>query len=1115
MKNDLHNKSDDVCSQLLHLNGKWFRSKKVKISFALFFFLAFTVSSVVAQSRVSGIVTDQQGEPLVGATVKDKNSSAGIGTDGSGKFTLTISAATTLVVNYIGYNQKEVNVKPGDNVTVQLITNTNDLDEVVVVAYGTQKKATVTGAISTIKSTDLVRTPAIAATSALVGKVPGINARAADARPGNGTAIQIRNLGNPLYVIDGVTYSTSNGSDAFGYNTGISGQNAFNQLGLDDIESITVLKDASASIYGLAAGNGVILVTTKRGKKTDIPQISVSGYYGLQNFTRYPRPGNAGQYVLGLLESEQNIAEQEIKLRGTTTRNPALLYSATDLANWTNGAPGFENNDYYKFVTRPNVPQYNISANVSGGSKSSTYYLAVNHVNQDAIIKDFNFNRTNLQSNISSTIAKGFTVGAQISGRIEDRHNVGVPGLDDFFNPLLSISSMWPTEKAYANDNPAYINQTHNINVNPATYKNDVTGYIDDITRAVSAKFNAQYDFNFGLTIKGLYSYDFLNEDFEGFEYTYPAYIYNAATQQYNDRAANGTLYGNQNPWRETHKRNIISKFSQVQLSYAKTFGDHNVSALVAFERRESINKYQALHSVPPNNIIVPQLFADVDYLGDSRYQEAFEGVAGRLNYGYKGKYLIEAVARYDGSFLYQSGSRYGFFPGVTAGWRISEEGFIKNHLSNSINDLKLRLSYGETGTSLQDAAGNYVNPSPFAYLGGYNINAGNAILNGTFYNGVAPRGLPTTQLSWLRNKMANIGIDYTLFTHFSGQFDVYQRKRSGLPAARYDVVLPNEVGYGLPQENLNSDLTQGFDGSLIYSNKIGNIDFSIGGNATLGRYKTDYVYKPRYGNSYDNYRNNQTGRWTGVNFGHHILGRFTSQQQINDYPVNIDGQGNRTLLPGDLIYEDLNKDGLINQYDEKPIGYAEGALPYLNYGINGRVTYKNVSLAFDFAGAGMQTFYRDVELKYPFQNNGNSPAYMFDDHWHRADPYNPNSEWIAGTYPAFRKDNNGLSVFRIPSALSGNVPGRGADDGSNFRNDFWTTNIRYLRLKNLELGYTFPQKLIKKVGATALRVYVNGTNLFSFDNVKQYQIDPEISSSGGLVYPQQKIYTFGFNLTL
>jgi hypothetical protein len=217
---------------------------------------------------------------------------------------------------------------------------------------------------------------------------------------------------------------------------------------------------------------------------------------------------------------------------------------------------------------------------------------------------------------------------------------------------------------------------------------------------------------------------------------------------------------------------------------------------------------------------------------------------------------------------------------------------------------------------------------------------------------------------------------------------------------------------------------------------------------------------------------------------------------------VNIDNQGNTSLLPGDLIYEDLNGDGIINHLDLKPIGYAEGALPYFNYGINGRVSFKGFSLAFDFMGAGMQTYFRDWELKYPFQNNGNSPAYMLTDRWHRADPYDPNSEWISGTYPALRKDRTTNSVFRSPISNSD-------------RNDFWTTNIRYLRLKNLELGYTFPKALVQKVNVSGLRIYVNGSNLFSFDNVKEFEIDPEISATNGLIYPQQKIYTFGFNLTL
>ncbi|MXV50995.1 SusC/RagA family TonB-linked outer membrane protein [Pedobacter sp. HMF7647] len=1047
----------------------------------------------LADITVKGKITDENGEILPGVSIKVEGGTKGAVSDVNGNYSITVPNDAVLVYSYIGYVTQKIAVNSQATLNVRLKADANNqLNEVVVVAYGTQKKATISGAISNIRSEDIVRTPAVAATSALVGKVPGVTARTMDSRPGNGASLQIRNLGNPLYVIDGVAYSTSNGTDAFGYNTGISGVNAFNQLGLDDIESITVLKDASASIYGLAAGNGVVLVTTKKGKKGDKPALNVNSYYGLQNFTRFPYPGNAAEYVRGRLESEQNLG-----------RNPALLYSPEEYAKWQAGTePGYQSNDYYKFVTRPNVPQYSLNANASGSTEKSSYYLSVGHLNQDAIIKDFNFNRTNIQANLSSTILKGFTVGAQLSGRVEKRHNVGVPGLDDYFNPLLSIGSMWPTETAYANNNPAYINQTHNVNVNPATYTNDITGYIDDVTRGAGAKLNAQYDFKFGLSIKGLYSYDYYNEDFDGFEYTYPAYIFDPTTGKYNDRAPNGALYGNQNPWREKHKRNVISEFSQLQVSYAKQLGDHNISALAAAERRESSNDYIALHSVPPNNIITTQLFADLDYLGDSHYEEAFEGYAMRLNYDYKKKYLLEGVARVDGSFLYQGGSRYGFFPGVSAGWRISQERFFLESIGKVVNELKFRVSYGETGTSLQDGNGNYYSPSPFAYLGGYNTNAGNAVFDGIYYNGVQPRGLPTTNLSWIRNRMANIGIDFTVVKHITGQFDVFQRKRSGFPAARYDVVLPSEVGYALPQENLNSDITRGLDGFITYSNTIGQVDFSIGGNATLGRTKNDYIYKPRFGNSYDQYRNNGTDRWQAINWGHHIIGQFKSQQEINDYPVNIDGQGNRTLLPGDLIYEDLNGDGIINNLDQKPIGYAEGALPYFNYGVNARVSWKGISLIADFAGAGMQTYFRDWELKYPFQNNGNSPAYMLNDRWHQADPYNPASEWIPGTYPALRKDNTGLSIFRSP--LDGND-----------RNDFWTTNIRYFRLKNLELGYSFPKKLISKVHITALRVYANGSNLFSFDNVKDYQIDPEIASTNGLVYPQQKIYTFGFNLTL
>lgn len=1059
---------------------------------------------------VTGKITNSKNEPVSGVSVNLKNSKTGTTSNENGDYSINMPNATgTLIFSHIGYSDQEVEVTANTTVlNVRLEEIQSTLNDVVVVGYGTQKKATITGAVSSIKSEDLMRTPAVAATSALVGKVPGITARSTDNRPGNGTSIQIRNLGAPLYVIDGVPYSTSEGATSFGFNTGISGQNLFNQLGLEDIESISILKDASAAVYGLRASNGVVLVTTKKGRRGETSNFNVSGYYGLQNFTRFNKPGSAAQYVRGRLESEQNLG-----------RSPSLLYTKEQLAKWEAGTEkGYKSYNYFDMVTRPNVPQYYISANASGGSQKSNYYFSISHVDQNAIIKDYTFDRTNIQANLNATVFKGMQIGAQISGRLEKHHNVGVPGLDDYTNPLLSISSMWPTESPYANDNSKYINQTHNVNVNPATYKNDVTGYIDELYRSMNINLTAQYDTKFGLTLKGLYSYNYTNEDFDGFEYTYNAYIYDPITDTYNNRSAAGALYGNQNPWREKHKRNIFARFAQLQANYSKQFGDHSFSAVAAYERSDNENSYFLVHTIPPNNTIPTQLFSNQDVLTDDWSTEARAGYVGRLNYSYQGKYLLEVLGRYDGSYLYAKGSRWGFFPGVSAGWRISEEPFMKKSGNGFITDLKLRASYGETGseigypinvtravnTNLYTAGGSA--PDPFSYLPGYTFagtgvdDGRSAVLDGNYVIGLRPRGLPITNLSWVKNQSKNIGIDIAVLNgKISGQFDVFERKRTGLPAARYDVLVPSEVGYSLPNENLTSDATRGMEGMLTYSNKLGAFDYSVAANGTFARRRDLQPYKPRFGNAWDEYRNSTVDRWSSINWGYHVIGRFESQQDIDNYKIDNDNQGNRSQLPGDFKYEDVNGDHIINALDQRPIGYAEGAQPYVSFGFNGRVAYKSFTLSVDFAGANMQSYFRDNELKYPFQNNGNSPAYMFEDHWHRVDPYDPGSAWVAGTYPAFRKD---LTTHVNYNPIGGN------------RSDFWLTNVHYLRLKNLELGYNLPKSLLDRIGVARCRVYVNGTNLISFDNVKEFQIDPEISLGSGLIYPQQRLVNFGFNIS-
>ncbi|WP_461095783.1 SusC/RagA family TonB-linked outer membrane protein [Spirosoma luteolum] len=1011
---------------------------------------------------ISGLVTDEKGEALPGVNVVIKGSNRGATTNAQGQFSITVpDPATVLVFSFVGYRSQEVPAGSGARLSIKMISDDQSLDEVVVVGYGTQSRGTVTGSVAAVKADDIVRTPAVTTSSALVGRVAGITARQTDARPGGGTNIQIRNMGSPLYVIDGIV------ADA--------GQ--FNNLGIGDIENISILKDGSAAIYGLRAANGVVLVTTKRGKAGQKPAINLNGYYGLQNFTRYPHPANAYQHVRALAESDQNRGIQS-------------SITPEELAKWQAGTEkGYQSYDYYKMVMRPNVPQAYLSGSVSGGTDNVTYYVSASHLSQDALIEDFKFNRSNFQANVDAGLSKKLRIGTQISGRFEDRQQTGVPGLDDYFNPFLSIFSMWPTERPYANDNPKYINQTHNVNVNPATYKKEITGYISELWRAVKANFTAQYTFDSGLSLKGTYSYNFTNFDFDGFEYTYDAYNYDPKTDTYNVVPGGG----NQNPWRERRKRNIADRFWQMQATYNKQFGEHGLSGVLAYERYDTDNKYLVVHTVPPNNYIPLMSFANQDLLIDEWNVTARAGYIGRLNYNYKQRYLAEVLGRYDGSFLFAPGRRYGFFPGVSLGWRLSEEPFFKQAAGSVISELKLRASYGRTGSDLIND--NFI-VSPFSYLSGYDYLRGSAIFNGNYVIGVQPRGLPITSLSWVNNVSTNVGVDFGLFGgKLSGQFDVFERKRTGLPAAQYDVLLPSEVGYSLPNANLNSDAIRGLEGAISYSGKVGRVNYTVGANATLARLRSLSVYKPRFGNSFDEYRNSSVNRWTGINWGYQVVGRFQSQQEIDAYTVNNDGQGNRTQLPGDLIYKDVNGDGLITNLDERPIGYAEGATPYGNYAFNGSLEYKGFTVRVDLVGAGLQTFRREVEQKIPFQNNGTSPNYIFEDRWHRADPFNADSPWVPGTYPAVRKDS--------PSHVN-----------YSRRSDFWVTNVRYLRVRNLEVGYNLPKPFLNRFGVSAMRVYVNGTNLLSFDNLKSIEVDPEISSNGALVYPPQRLFNAGFSLT-
>jgi TonB-linked SusC/RagA family outer membrane protein len=1037
------------------------------LKFLLSCFMLLMSVVAFAQNQVTGHVADATGEPIIGANVTVKGTTVGTITDIDGNFTLEVGSTDgTLVVSFIGYKSAEAAIKGKSPINVILQEDTETLDEVVVVGYGTQNRKSLTGAISDVKSESLTRSVSTTTAGALSGKIAGISTRAKDARPGKGISLEIRNMGAPLYVIDGIPYGGNTGNDWL-VNSEVSGNDVFNSLNIEDIESITVLKDASAAIYGLRASNGVVLVTTKKGKKNEKVSINVNGYYGWQNLTRFPELANAEQYTRGLAEAAQNRGE-----------DPNSVYTKEELAKWAAGTEkGYKSYDYYDMIMRKNVPQYHVNASVTGGSERTNYYLSVAHTSQEAMMPDFNYQRTNFQLNLDTKITNRFTIGAQVSGRYEKTNDVGLPGGDGYYSAILAVFKMRPIDSPYANDNPNYIRNidSYRNGYNPAAFRRDIAGYKDSMTRYANINAYAQYDFGFGLTAKATFSYGYTNSRFDGYQYAYQIYTYDEASDTYNGTNAAGR-------WRLQIDRSVPTRYMQLQLNYNKQIKDHNISAVLGYEASD-YDWSKKTYGTEPSTDYLPLLQMDeINSFGDEWSYEARAGWLARVNYDYAHKYLVELLARYDGSYLYAPSQRWGFFPGASIGWRISEENFFAP-LKSVVDDLKIRASIGQTGTES--------GVSLFGYLSGYNWNQGSAVLDGEYVTGLNQRGLPVTNLSWTKNTTKNIGFDLTMFgNRLTISADAFRKDITGVPAARYDVLLPSEVGYSLPNENLNKQAYVGTEAMATWTDHIGDFNYRVSGNITFSRYRNIESYKPRFSNSWDEYRNSSEG---GIYWGYQVIGQFQSEEEIKNYPVNLDGQGNTTLLPGDLIYKDVNNDGVINGMDERPIGFPEGWAPILSFGGNIGLEWKGIDLNIDFSGGAMQGWRQNYELTNAYHNGGNSPAYLLEDRWHRLDLYEPESEWVPGRYPAIR---NGEFAY------------------NNKNSDFWLHNVHYLRISNLEIGYSLPTWMLKPIHAQKVRIYGSVSNLCSFDNVHQYGIDPEITAAAAVVYPQQRTFLVGFNVT-
>lgn len=1013
--------------------------------------------------KISGIVTDEHRETIIGANIVEKGTTNGTITDIDGNFTLDVSAGATLLITYVGYMPLEIPVGNRTRFDIVLSEDSETLEEVVVVGYGTQKKVTLTGAISSVKSSDIVASKNENIQNMLTGKVPGLRIVQNTSEPGDfNTSMDIRGLGTPLVIIDGIP------------------RDNMARIDPNDVESVTVLKDASAAVYGVRAANGVVLITTKKGT-SEKTELSYTGSFSMQMPSGMPKSTDAIDFMTLMNENSMH-----------NSYGGKLTYTDEDFAPYLNGT--LKSTDWYSAVIRDILPQTQHNISAKGGNQSTQYYISIGYDYQEGIFKtgDLNYKRYNVRSNVSSKLTKHLTVDFNLSG-IMDTKNNSYQGVGGAFGIYKSVWRQIPLQPIYANDNPNYIYDTRLESANAgnpvAMIDADINGYTKYKQKWFQSSASITYDVPFveGLLVKALYSFDYNAADNKLFKKQYNQYTYDAATETY-------TAFVKQSPSdirREYYTRDI--SLYQVSLDYQKTFGGaHDLAALILFE--QSVRNGDNFFAFRELSIPVDQLMAGNSYnqIGSMSandndiYKDANKGLVGRINYGYMSKYLAEFSFRYDGSSKFPSGSRWALFPAVSLGWRVSEEAFWKNSKLAFIDNFKLCGSYGKMG---DDASARYQFLTGYNYpaSGQYNQLPGGYLFGGNFINSVASAGIPNMNITWYTAKTLNVGFDMTAWHGLLGvTMEYFQRNRSGLLATRAQS-LPDIVGAELPQENLNSDLTRGFEIELSHNNRINDITYYVRGNVAFTRTMNKYQETARKGNSYENYRENTNNRWDNIWWGYGTNGRYYSYNDIINSPLFV----SRNALPGDYVYEDWNGDGIISDQDIHPITWSQGNMPMINFELNIGAAYKGFDLNALFQGSGMRYFSYVEILAQPVWSNSNTLT-QFMDRWHpvdpTADPYDPNTQWVEGKY-----------------AYTGTNPYANSKFNMN--------NATYLRLKSIELGYTLPTSLTTKVGIKSARIYVNGYNILTFSKMKY--VDPEHTADDyGYLYPLNKTVSFGVNVS-
>jgi len=990
---------------------------------------------------ISGVVSEMStGSTLPGVYLFIKGRDIGTVTDIDGKFTLTVpSENDTLVVSFIGFIKQEIPVNGRTVIDIVLEEDVRSLDEVVVVGYGEQKRVNLTGAVSTLPSEELTRVPVMNTTTALAGKLPGLIAVQPSGEPGNDNAnLSIRGLGSALVVVDGIV-----GRD-------------FARLNPNEIESITILKDAaSTAVYGVSGGNGVILVTTKKGT-VGKPEFTYSMNYGVQTVTKYPRFVNSAEYA-------------ELKNEAATNLGGDLIYSAEEIEKFRQGTePNYPNFDYYDYFVRDYAPQRQQNISVRGGSENIKYYFLLGESKQSAMWEGDNqdYSQYNFRSNVDAKINDNLDISLVFGGRTENRNSL----TQSSYLMASWLQYSWPIFEPTTPDG-----YTASTNYGLTAYLDkDLAGYIQDKRNVFQGNLTINYKIPFvpGLSARVTAAHDLSFRQEKQWLKQYLTYSWGESTQSSAQVGSRGSNSLTMSDWKESSTR------IQASLNYTKTFlGQHNVSGLLLYEEYENIGtNFWASRT----GYVVPidQIFAGPDLNKNnngSAFDNGMQSVVGRVNYDFIGKYLFEYSFRYDGSAKFPVDKRWGYFSGVSAGWRLSEENFIRENFSG-IDNLKLRASWGQSGN---DDTGN------FQFLTGFTYPSTRYILgNDIVTNGMVDTGVPNPNITWEQSEMINLGLDLSIWRRLIElEADVFYRKRSGL-LTRRNLQLPSTFGASLPFENLNSDDTRGFELTLRHNNKVGELTYNISPNVSFTRSKWDHVEQRDFTSQDDNWRNNNQNRWKNIYWGLNATGQFQSAEDIERSPIQ-DNQANSTLRPGDIKYEDYNNDGVINNDDRQIIG--RGSTPEIFYGMGIDLRWRNFSVNMTWQGAANYNVEQQHFLIQPFANGMNAYAY-FMDRWHLEDMTNPDSGWVPGKYPSTIND--------------------GAPNNKVF-SSFWLKEASYLRLKFLSISYNI--NLLKKIGIQNSNISLSGQNLLTFSNLGP--IDPESPSGRLSYYPQQKTFNLGINV--